>query len=85
LACGLPALVSDIPANKEWVREGVNGWLFPDGDADALADKILTVTTRRKNLPEVAVAARKSAEERADWKKNFAVLLKAYEMTVRLK
>ena len=37
LACGLPCLVSDIPANKEWVTEGENGWLFRDGDADYLA------------------------------------------------
>jgi len=83
LACGLPALVSDISANKEWVSEGVNGWLFPDGDADALAEKILTVIAQRKKLTQIGRAARRSAEERADWKKNFAVLLKAYDMTVR--
>jgi len=85
LACGLPALVSDIPANKEWVSEGINGWLFPDGDADALAEKILTVIAQRKKLTQIGRAARRSAEERADWKKNFEVLLNAYEMTVRYK
>ena len=79
LACGLPALVSDIPANKEWVSEGVNGWLFPDGDAEALAEKILAAIAQRKKFAKSAEAARKLAEERADWKKNFAVLLKAYE------
>lgn len=85
LACGLPCLVSDIPANREWVREEVNGWLFPDGDAEALAEKILAVIARRKELPKIGRLARKSAQERADWKKNFAVLLKAYDMTVRYK
>lgn len=85
LACGLPALVSDIPANKEWISEGVNGWLFPDGDAEALAEKILTVIAHRKDLAEIARAARRSAQERADWKKNFAILLNAYDMTVRCK
>lgn len=84
LACGLPPLVSDIPANQEWVREGVNGWLFPDGDARALAAKILMVLAQRKKLPQIGRAARKSAEERADWKKNFRVLLEAYERTVQL-
>lgn len=84
LACGLPALVSDIPANKEWVSEGVNGWLFPDGDADALAAKILTAIARRKELPKIGRAARRSAQERADWKKNFAKLLEAYEQTLQL-
>lgn len=85
LACGLPALVSDIPANREWVNEGVNGWIFPDGDTDALAEKILSVSDQWKKLPQIGRAARKSAEERADWKKNFAILLDAYEKTIRYK
>ena len=84
-ACGLPPLVSDIPANQEWINEGVNGWLFPDGDVEALAETILAVIAQGKKLTQVGHAARRSAQERADWKKNFAVLLKAYEQTVQLK
>ncbi len=84
LACGLPCLVSDIPANKEWVEEGVNGWLFPDGDADALAAKILDAIRQRENLSAIGAAARRSAERRADWKKNFGQLLVAYEQAVQL-
>ncbi len=84
LACGIPCLVSDIPANKEWVEEGVNGWLFPDGDADALATKILAAIAQRENLPAMGESARRSAETRADWKKNFGQLLVAYEETVKL-
>jgi L-malate glycosyltransferase len=84
MACGLPALVSDIPANKEWVSEGVNGWLFPDGNADILAEKFLTVIAQRRKLTQIGRAARRSAEERADWKKNFAKLLEAYEQTIQI-
>jgi glycosyltransferase involved in cell wall biosynthesis len=84
LACGLPCLVSDIPANKEWVFEGENGWLFPDGNADALAAKILDAIRQREKLPEMGAAARRSAETRADWQKNFGQLLVAYEQTVKL-
>jgi len=84
LACGLPALVSDIPANKEWVTEGFNGWLFPDGDVDALAAAILRAYYRRKSMVKISRAARATAEERADWKKNFQRLLDAYEMAIRL-
>ena len=32
MSCGIPALVSDIPGNREWVVPGRNGWLFPTGD-----------------------------------------------------
>ena len=48
LACGMPCLVSDIAGNKEWVEEGVNGWLFRDGDVDDLAEKILLAIKSRQ-------------------------------------
>jgi glycosyltransferase involved in cell wall biosynthesis len=83
LACGLPCLVSDIPSNKEWVREGENGWLFHDGDDYELATKILKAVENRKSLPEIGRQARATAEDRADWKKNFNKLLQAYEMTLQ--
>jgi glycosyltransferase involved in cell wall biosynthesis len=83
LACGLPALVSDIPANREWVSEGHNGWLFPDGDAAALARQIAAAAARREDLPGVGRAARRSAEERADWSRNVRKLFEAYEQAVR--
>jgi glycosyltransferase involved in cell wall biosynthesis len=85
LACGLPCLVSDIPANQEWVTEGENGWLFPDGDADALATKLLQVADQRTSLPEIGREARTVAEERADWKKNSAKLMQAYQQAAQLK
>ena len=78
LACGLPCLVSDIPANKEWVIENENGWLFRDGDANHLAEKILAAISQREKLPEVGRASRRSAEMRADWKKNAEVLMNVY-------
>jgi glycosyltransferase involved in cell wall biosynthesis len=85
LGCGLPALVSDIPANKEWVRDGINGWLFPDGNAEALAEKIGAAIAQKKKFTKIGNAARHVAEERADWKKNFGILLDAYEKTVQFK
>jgi glycosyltransferase involved in cell wall biosynthesis len=85
LACGLPCLVSDIPANREWVTPGLNGWLFPDGDAHALAAAILSAIDRRDALPGIGRAARRTAEEKADWKKNFQILLEAYDRILRRK
>jgi glycosyltransferase involved in cell wall biosynthesis len=84
LACGLPCLVSDIPANEEWVFEGQNGWLFPDGNADVLAAKILSAIENRKLLPEIGVNARHTAEEKANWPENVKKLLEAYEKCRKL-
>jgi glycosyltransferase involved in cell wall biosynthesis len=83
LACGLPALVSDIPANKEWVTDERNGWLFPDGNVDVLTHKLLTIMGQQSKLNRIRQAARDSALEKADWRKNFAILLKAYEKTIQ--
>ncbi len=78
LACGLPCLVSDIPANKEWVFENENGWLFRDGDVNHLAEKILMALNQPEKLHQMGQAGRRSAEKRADWKKNAEALMNVY-------
>jgi glycosyltransferase involved in cell wall biosynthesis len=83
LACGMPCLVSDIAGNREWVEEGVNGWLFRDGNVDDLAEKILLAIKSRRSWGRIGKTARKVAEERADWKKNFGKLLEVYNVIAR--
>lgn len=85
LACGLPCLVSDIPANKEWVREGYNGWLFKDGDHNQLAEKIMQAVQERDELPEIGKNARASAQEKANWPRNVQILLGAYQKASEIK
>ena len=83
LASGLPCLVSDIPGNRDWIEDGVNGWRFRDGDVDDLAGKIRSAIKEMKSFKKIGEAARKTAEERADWKKNFSKLLEAYEKVIK--
>lgn len=81
-ACGTPGIVTDIPGNREWVSPGENGWLFPDGNVEALADSIQEAIERRQSLPEMGTKARRLAENRADWDKNFPQLEKAYALAL---
>jgi glycosyltransferase involved in cell wall biosynthesis len=83
LACGLPCLVSDIPANKEWVVDDENGWLFRDGDANHLAEKILAAISQREKMPGVGESSRRVAEMRADWKKNSEALMNVYRSLIK--
>jgi glycosyltransferase involved in cell wall biosynthesis len=85
MACGCPVLVSDIPGNREWVSPGEIGWLFQTGRAGALEDAILHAYAGRNQLPEMGAAARELAERRADWRKNFPNLMKAYQMALQTK
>jgi len=43
LALGRPVLTTSVAGIPELVRDGVNGWLVPAGDRDALSDAILAV------------------------------------------
>jgi glycosyltransferase involved in cell wall biosynthesis len=84
LACGLPALVADIPGNREWITPGVQGWWFPDGDYRSMAEAIVQAIAERERLPKMGRAARLLAEQRADWEINFSELLRAYDLALSI-
>lgn len=79
LGCGLPVVVTDIPGNMEWIKDGENGFLAPFGDSAALAvcilkllqDDELRLRMRRANLS--------LARTKADWKANSLVLRKCID------
>lgn len=82
MACGIPALVSDIPGNLEWVQHGRNGWQFKDGDVNALSEQMVSIDERQEQLAVMGVQARLIAEARANWRENFGQLLQAYDRAV---
>jgi glycosyltransferase involved in cell wall biosynthesis len=84
LACGLPALASDIPGNREWLGDTGAGWLFPDGSDQAVAQGIIQAASQREALDSMRRAARDLAVKRADWSNNFKKLLEAYDMALSL-
>jgi len=79
LASGCPALVSDIPGNREWVTQGEQGWLFPVGQVEALTQAMMATSLDARTARQMRYKARRTAEERGDWEVNFQVLLRAYE------
>lgn len=67
MACGLFPIVTDIPANREWIRHGYNGFLVPPDNEFALADRIrlaLKDETMRKRAGRVNM---RLAREGASW------------------
>jgi L-malate glycosyltransferase len=82
MACGLPALVSDIPGNREWVRAGRHGWMAEVGNEREFAEKILLAASGKKDLGKIGKAARKAAEKKADWNLNQKGLVRAYHVAL---
>ena len=79
MACGLPVIVTNLPSNREWVISQVNGWLVPPGDAQALSSTILEALEQEGKTRLMAQANMSIARQKADWNKNFHILLEAYE------
>ncbi|HWQ45743.1 MAG TPA: glycosyltransferase family 4 protein [Longilinea sp.] len=63
LANGIPVIGSDIPGTRDLIQPGVNGWLFPVGDAATLAGLICQVVSDLDQLRRMASACRKSAAQ----------------------
>ncbi len=68
MACGLFPLVSDIPANREWIEHGVNGFLVPVQQPMKLAQTIIEAWKDRE-LRESAIRKNLAmVREKAEWK-----------------
>ena len=79
MACGTISLATDIPANKQWIQEGVNGFLIPTGDPEILANKILYVYENYKELEKKAIPFNdKIIAEKALWSANMAIVESKY-------
>lgn len=66
LACGLFPIISDIPANREWVTHQKNGLLFPAGDDSYLSDCIRRAIAGEAWMAHARIANRRLVEERGN-------------------
>ncbi|MCI5179698.1 MAG: glycosyltransferase family 1 protein [Candidatus Electrothrix sp. AW3_4] len=63
MSWGVPAVVSDIPANRSLIRHGINGWVVPVNDSRALADAIITLLADEALSLRLGRAARQEIEK----------------------
>jgi len=65
MACGTPIIAADSGGVPEVVRDGETGWLFPPGDANALAARIEAVLSDPSGAERVTAQARAWVEANA--------------------
>ncbi len=70
MGAGAFPIVTDIPANREWVVDGKNGFLVPVDEAEILADRILNAIRDRDLLEKGRTENLVIAEEKAFWPAN---------------
>lgn len=80
MAMGSAPIVTDLPANREWIASERNGWLVPPSDIEAFSDTILKVARLSNDeLMNISRINRHIIETKADWNRNFNMLLTSYE------
>jgi glycosyltransferase involved in cell wall biosynthesis len=70
MAAGCLPVVSDLPANREWIVDGDNGLLFPVGDDDALAACLRRAAGDAALRERAAARNRDIVAARATWETN---------------
>jgi glycosyltransferase involved in cell wall biosynthesis len=61
-ACGVPVLASGIGSLTSLVQNGVTGFLFPPGDSNSLAERIVFCLENIEKTNQMGINARKKAE-----------------------
>ena len=75
MASGLFPVVSDVPANSEWLEDGENARLFPPGDWRGLARILIELPQRKEMMRRAVVRNREAVEHRGDRRKNIPAFL----------
>lgn len=71
MAAGMICVTTDFPSNKEWIEHSVSGFLFRNGDSEALALQIELISSLSiKEKKEMSRNAKEIILKRGDWKLN---------------
>lgn len=79
MACGLPVIVSDLPANREWIKDGWNGYIVPVRDPEALAGAIIKLLENKEQRELFGKRNQELIIECADHEKHMLRMEELYE------
>ncbi len=63
MSCGLPVIGSDCAALRYYIQDGVNGYRFPAGDDEALAERMERLTEGNCDMEKLREGALHTAQK----------------------
>jgi colanic acid/amylovoran biosynthesis glycosyltransferase len=83
MATGMPIITTDHSGFPDQVIDGKNGGVVPEGDFEALAEKIIFLMNRPDLWPEYGRFGRRHAAERYDSKKLIDLQIAYYREAIK--
>jgi glycosyltransferase involved in cell wall biosynthesis len=83
MACGLPSVVTNIPAVLEWVKHGHNGYVISKRNVEGLASAIVNMLQDDSSRAKMGEASLATARMHADWDKNFKTIEEIYHHLIQ--
>ncbi len=78
MACELAPVVTDLPANREWIKDGENGFIVPQDDHQTLAGKIVYLIKNSETRVKFGKINRQLIGDNAEYEKEMGKVEKLY-------
>ena len=78
MACGLPVIITEDPDNRDWIDDGVNGFIVPVKNPDVLADRIIELIKNKHLRMEFGELNRNIIIERNNYNTEMGKMEKEY-------
>ncbi len=82
MASELAPVVTDLPANREWVTEGETGFIVPQNDVTALVDRTVRLLKNEETREKFGKEGRRVIQTRAEYEREMEKVEKLYEEMV---
>ena len=79
MACELAPVVTDLPANREWITDGESGFIVPINDIQALADRITYLLNNNEVRESFGKRGREVIKERAEYEREMEKMEEIYQ------
>lgn len=79
MRAGLPVIITTAVGAKDFVTDGVEGWIIPSGDSDALRAKLLWMQEHPVERAQMGAAAARRAQEAGGWTASAGKLVELLE------
>lgn len=76
---GIPVIATDTGANKELINDGIDGFIFRDGNEKELADKLVFFINNQELIKKLGESARNKALEQFTAEKNASSIYDIYQ------